>query len=1263
MKKKFVQVAIFSLVATGAASMLVSCENDDWKTPVEEVESNNAEISKTLGLIDQTIKELDTKISENKAAAEAAAKAAADAMKAAGDAADEALAAAKAAEAASKLAEEAAAKAQQAAAEELKAAYEELKNLISQNADAIALNKALIDGNTDKINANSTKIEGNTQAIERILAQLADYAKSSDVEEKYQGLADKLAAAGVDITDLKSNLDGLQNSVAGLQISLETLLTATENLGIQMSGLEAALRSEMGTLEQNLAAQIAGEAALREQGDADLQNQIDQLTSQLAALNLATNLDQFTSFISQTRTQLAALETFKASMEGDFSNLANKVDGIQGIVDKNVQDIAALAADLANVESMAQTNAAAIAAQLALIEKNATDISDLNTKINAITADIDDLKTFKEDVTNEIVGINERIDIISERLNSLQPLLNTMILDQLRGLVFVPEAYVGGIESALSYRMLYKPLTLVPNTPEVKTIGNFKVKQAKIWNQYVAANTADAIFNPQTVVSYHMNPKSAVVSFQDLSIVSNDAEILSRAARASITLDDTYNGGAGMSLNDGVLSVAIKGDASVYDDTNVMPVFALQAEVQGKEDEEGNYVKNTVTSDYAMFVQMNVRPEAIQYNKEKYTSTFGAAATANMTEVKTSQKVADVLNAGTETKVAWNGSVDLLSVIEIAYKDIQRNEEKEWTSSEQWGKFGLDVEFMLVDYTIGNSEISESSWASVDPETGVLTACVNGDTSKQSTDALGHMPLVYITAKHDGKIVLDGFIRVKIAPSVAYYKTAVAEFDNISFGCDQTYRQQVEGFNVINEMCAATGLSKDVLLSIYKPVGPVYDPNTGDITPYKQFTYDTANKRWVAASNPIGFILPTDIVAGDIVEYNLTWAFDTDDQQVAYEAANHTATTYVCFDSGKEEHPAIYIPLKIAVDEKPVGTVGDKLLVRWFRDGDNTALLNVPVPSSNNKVTNISTELDQLWQNATPQFKGLNDVAGYKYYFTAANNRTYEGVTYTVENSTNPCLIDNKKVSNANMGDHALLTNRNASEYNNTVLKANGEVLATINNTTGVISLANNATALGLLNKFNSMGGEDRPDAKLEALVGIVPYSSCDIAFKVDNPEFTTAFLRPINVYEGQTVTFTDADIRNGSKPIYGMLKFTDWRGQDFAGNEWLYGYYNVKSIVPDFSRMTTNAGDGGVGNNFKVDTSIIPAFGHTAGSVIYTAYVYPDGSSAIKSFLNTAFGTITYDNTKLNIKEFDVMIPFKVTYELGEFEVWVKCHVNATIQ
>lgn len=1374
MRKKVVKVALLSLVACGTPTAFVSCSDDDWKSPVETVETSVEGINNTIKQLDAQITALDGKIAENKAAAEAAAKAAADAMQKAQDAATSAEDAKKyAEEAAKKYAEEAAANALAQAAEQLKAEIEAVKALIEENKTAIAANKALIDGNTAEIlrlaglisgnsdliagntasieeavkiiKENAANIQGNSDAIKEILADLTSYKdengkeltdiraiieslkntqdeNAAETANRLAEILEMIAAANGSIDGINgeiSNINdicaGLSNSVAGINAAIEVIEGKCESLGLKIDDLENALRDEMGTLEQTLAAQIANEAAAREAGDAALQKMIEDLSKQIEGLNLASNLEQFASFASETETQLAALKAFQAKMEGDFANLSSKVNGIEEIVNKNKSDIASLSTKLTETANQAATNAQEIAAQALIISAHTQAISDLKQDIVDIRAsiqelvdgDIKDLLDFKDAISNDIADINGTIDDIQNKINALEPLLNTMTLDQLRGLVFVPNAYVGGVESALSYYIAYRSLSVTdPTTPnDVFEYNNFKVSNHSKWYRRVNA-VYNSGFSPLTEVSYHMNPESAVVKYDDLDFILNEAEVVTRSQEKFKPLQN-YNNGAGFKINDnGDLTVAIPLDlenhrkaysdmtGEEYTDNRKMPVFALRAEVQGKvtSDENGNetYVTNYVTSDYAMLVRKNVNLKEIKWNDKKYSAKFGN----DKTPVYPSASISNTLDMTTTVTAHYDGSdaVILSDFLDIAYTENQNS--YSWTGIEEWEKYGLKMNFELIDYTINGSSVSESSWATINAETGQLTP-----TNK--VEAIGHMPLVYVTVTREDNnvVVLDGFIKVLIDMPSKKYETAAIVYENIPFNCEPVSislrdNKKVDLYALVK---TATGLTKDAFLANYQPVA------TGTVmTQYKK----SGNFSEATGIYEIGEVTYT---SGSNYEFN--WKIDYEDKidnakakQVLYENDNHVGYTYICFKAKNDPivYPPIYIPLQLAVDEKIFFTeIATKDQSKWFRN-QTTALLNVLQPTNNMQVQTIKTDLDNLWANDVPVFTSSTPNVTqpkYKYYFTAENNGVEIPVpTVNVNSSTDNnaisykniasylyvtnaranCLLGHGAFTNDQMGDHALLANtgvynNNAlyvvkkDDYGNFILP--GIMIATINQDTGVIEYSNDEDAQVYLNMFSSMNTEDRLDAKLGAKIGVVPYEDedCMVAYKLNNPSFDVAFLRPINVKFGE-YNFVDGAINGSLQQIYRMLEFSDWLGNDFAGKEWLYAFYGISKIAPktdgngNIAGMYTNQVDG---KTFKpASQSLVEAFIYTPG--IPLNFTPQDANSSnnanIISDLRSGLGTIKYNNQGQNTKSFKVKIPFVVEYALGTFEVYVTCNIGQTL-
>lgn len=1374
MKKNFLKIALLSVIACGMPATFTSCDDDGWKSRCDTLEVKSDDVAKLIEQLSNQVKTLETQIAQNKqdaATAQKAADAAMAAAQAAQKAGDDAMAAAKTADAAAKAAAAAAAEAKAEAAAALKAQYEELIALINANKAELAAQKALIEGNAaliaqykNLIDGNTVKINDNAGAIAKILEELKKYATSDQLaaqDEALKALIDaldkKLEAAG---TNAQTAIEGLNNSVAGLQTALEVLNGKSEALGVQVSDLKKQVTESLGTLEANLTAQIAAEAALRAQGDKALQDQIDALKKDLAALNIASNLESFTKFISETETQLAALKKYDEALEKKIGQNAAGIEAANKLIADNKAKIATLEASLKAAQEKAEANAAAIAAQAALINKNADAIAknagDIASNADAIAKlqdaiaklnneTVADLQNSVTDLQNYVNELDVLLVGISNQLADLTPYIITMTMEQLRGLVFIPNTFVGGIESALSYHMDYYPYVNTDYTSTVVHYGSSLTETVNLYNRNAYTFTYKRVdgvavnrtFDPATEISYHMNPASASVKFEDLSLLSNDAEIISRSSAAGLALDPTYNEGNGFSIEDGVLTVAINGSTKEYAAQNIqkMPVFALKANVDFV-DAEGKEQQTSVVSDYAMFAQSNVQAQAIEINAPGYISEFGAAQARLSTNVRrvypsafnaivtsfnefTGEDAQNYQfvrsNLSQLAKIAWDSKgVDLNKLFQITYWDYTHSEQRVWTSADEWSKFNISLSFKLVDYSFGTTpdgqytpaKDGEQTWAHIS-EDGILTPCVNGDPKVQSKDELGHRPVVMVTAsvknvdengKEVNEVILYGFVNILIGAEDPYYVAKTSDFAAVDFTCADINEQgeitkigdgESAVYNSLYQnILAATDMNGAMFIKNYTP-----DLTTnGDFVQYVAVTAEGSLTTFTERTKPVGEItLVSKLAAKTVDTPYLNWAIDVTDKQVIYENnKNHNITLYVRFASNDENvYPDVYVPLTRTVNAKATASVGTKMEARWFRNL-TTGLLNVQQPTNNFQPTTIATDLNLLWQGSKPAFtqtagmpanyvnnlkatyanqNGLN--GGYKYYFPAEQPKI-DGITYTVANKTNPCLTGDKSLANSAMGDHALMVVKNGAfvanaEYNNTVLKANGKDLATIDPVTGVITLAENADAQKLLNKYASDGdGLNRTNAKLMVNVAVVAYNECGIALQLSENVIPAVFLRPINITEADKILdFTDA-VANGSKvPVYSLLDFSDWRSVAFAGQEWLFAYYNVKSVKVNLNKMTTNAGTiNSDPNKFVVDQSVIEAFSieQPTGNIDYTGLINSGSNNAVKTKVSAAFGNIVYDNTKLNVKAFDVIIPMTINYGLGSFDVNVKCHVKATL-
>jgi len=1279
MKKTFLNVALLSLLTMSASSVFTACSDDDWKDGVNKVEGEVNATSDLIKQMDAQIKALDAALKQAQSDADAAKKAADDALDAAKKAAEEGnqeLAALKAEVAENKLAAEAAAKAQAEALEALKAQLEALKVLVETNSQLIEENKNAIGG----IN---TRLDGNTESINQLLGDVENI--NSVIAQLQNQLGD------INVADLKTALDNLSGTVAGLQAAITTIQGQIAAIDAKLATIDMdVINDKFGTLETNLANEIAD----RQAADAALQQQIDELRSQLEALNIGTNLAEFAEFVQATETQLAALEEFKTNALERLSGLEGKVEGIETTLSGYETRISTLESELTAAKKTA-------ADALALAQANALLISTMQGQIGNLDTLTQTLQASLAAAEENIGDLKEELNKIAARISEVNDSLCTLLYGELRSLVFVPQAYVNGIESALYYYMNYNALdgdTKAQADP-VMTIGDTKytvVSGKQMWN--FAQSDKIVTVNPYSIVQYHMNPTSANAPFEALSFVSNDAEIISRASKATIVTDKE-----GYKVEDGVLSVGLKADAAKVDEASgKMPVFALRANVAkvGPEGEEQTVV---VTSDYAMLQPMNIVPSCLAYNDKDIPGLMPSRVPGG------AELYADLANAFGSLpsfEVAWDNNTTTLSdYIQIVYKDEKTNTYRTWESAEEWEHFGLSLSFETIDYTMGDNTVSESAWCTVDAQTGLFMPCgVTNDgkpSGQNDRNSLGKLPVVRVTVMESGNIVLVGYIKVKIVPTVKYYVTDTFTFNAVDFSCE-TKNAGVQNENILAEILKVTGLSEDNFYANYHWAEQPSATEDG-LNVLTQYVYNSAAKDYVVVADGLGDLVAQNLstLTGDanIREINFDWWLDTFDQQMMYINPNHAGSTVVCLVSDNADiFPPVYVPVAGSINAKAVGTVGTKMEARWFRSL-STALLNVKQPTDGEQPTTITANLDQLWTvsatgknqpvitwlTGAPKFEpslyaeeyGKN--GGYKYYFSAENNRTISGTTsenkvykieFSVEKKAAMSLLGND-VPVSNMGDHALMVDLNGmdtkyGEYENTVLYANGEELAEINPETGVITLADNDTARELLNTFASNGdGLNRTNALLEAKIGIVAYNECGIALKLDNASvFPAVFLRPINIDKDKVGIFTDATANGSLVDVFSLLFFDDWRGVKFNGNNgWLFAYYNVKSAVPDFSRMTTNAATVETApNSFTNEPTITAAFSLVDDEEIEYDNISESNSANILNAVKAGFGKIKYDNTNVNVNSFKVRIPFTITYGMGEFEIWIECDVNSTM-
>jgi peptidoglycan hydrolase CwlO-like protein len=224
---------------------------------------------------------------------------------------------------------------------------------------------------------------------------------------------------------------------------------------------------------------------------------------------------------------------------------------------------------------------------------------------------------------------------------------------------------------------------------------------------------------------------------------------------------------------------------------------------------------------------------------------------------------------------------------------------------------------------------------------------------------------------------------------------------------------------------------------------------------------------------------------------------------------------------------------------------------------------------------------------------------------------------------------------------------------------------------------------------------------ELHAMVGVVAKNSCNVAIYVneyvadaDNKNagsFWVSWNRPINVDTNEKGL---QDAKNNGDYVYlvDMLKLYDWRGPAdgymYDAQQWLWAYYNVKSVTIDVtpSKVMTNMNQTDPNKFVKLsDVTTRARLRTMAGgqtqtidfTTLITAHTYPTyyneesknadlladlGIDPEDNDVKALFGGVYYENNGEHVETFDLIIPIQVNYGWGRFISDVRVKVNRTL-
>ena len=665
--------------------------------------------------------------------------------------------------------------------------------------------------------------------------------------------------------------------------------------------------------------------------------------------------------------------------------------------------------------------------------------------------------------------------------------------------------------------------------------------------------------------------------------------------------------------------------------------------------------------------------------------------------------------------------------------------EQDTWSIEEAAKWGLTFEYNLVDYKVDGNKTADSKFAKwVDQKNGQIRAWnVKYDETPQgetSPSAIDREPLVQVLVKRGDKVVLDGYILIHITKKpvaeaelpttkIEEFPTATAKFDL----CNDidSYKTTWAQFNDYVLTQTLEGMEKNTFDSQYEPDlksnSPIETTASGNnVYALKTFVLDANNN---ATERPLGLAKYYGNSQGT-TNHVFAWRLAADE----VEALTHHKTEfpvnvtryvrYKAIEGSGAKYQYIYIKLSYDLTRDVVGSVtfATKNKNYWFKlDGTPNVtgadakafVLDVKEPTDGGDIVTINRGIrSTLVENIETGFTN-----GHKYYFApkATSVVAQDGKTYTVTPKSSATDVTYNKlyckhvtapVADEHVWDEATLDktleecaidyNAEKGAFTNDKLYAEcGGVykqIATLNQTTGEISLINNEFCQKVLNAVGYTEGHKNITTEMSAWVAIVAPTKCGLAEKVAEGVNLASWQRPINLKATEEQQMVDANTNGNTIYLIDILKMFDWRGEAngymWGKNTWFWAYYNVKAITVDVtpSNVLTNMHYGTEHKLSEVTTQAeLRTYPQMAQKTTYTfnlrqpnywygatnGFQYEAKNNALVKYMNEnpeKFGAIYYKNNGDNVNEFYVKVPVTVEYEWGTFKTMVKINIKTTL-
>lgn len=673
---------------------------------------------------------------------------------------------------------------------------DDINNIVATKADKTELEKAKADLEAEigSLKGRLSTAEGNIQTLTNDLTTLTNNYNDF--------LAGDFATVKGKVTTLEGNVADLQSGKADKATYAGKIFNLIDEIERAVAA-ENALDSRLQTAEQTLISinQTLAQKLDKEEFDDSIKSiygQLEALSTGLGgALERIGNLEQglkdsclaVRAVLADYKQQLITLNNFKADFDANYkekiTDAYTKANTIYAdylkTADKN-----ALLDSIRNRYNALNTK----------FDGKVTYLNDSIDKVAAnLKASIAALSDSIADHTATMQGLRTDVNknaTAIQKINEELVVLNTLLNNTLRGLVFRPESYYWGIEALTIHVM--NTYYFHDGTETVIPAANADLKEKKGYTDAAGLNFAQAgartaherydstqiWFVLPTHADYHMNPSSADLSkVKAVTILSDDKPYMTRSSNegaaaglfcnSSITAHDWTS-------EPGVLKINLQAtdpDKVKVINTNTnnskVTVFATQLTLRNGDKD------TTVTSDYAAIVRDTIKELRLAHKhmgyvaKDNIVNTHcGQCALYAATDHKTHlmATVAEAAAIAPQDSVNWNDTLDLSTLIETHYTTTTGQHAV--LSAAQMKEYGLTYKYELTYLDKGSIETAQSVQAAIKDS---LLRPQNPDNDgkaqawgvgKQDVNTVGRTPVVRVTLYKDGKALDYGYIRVII---------------------------------------------------------------------------------------------------------------------------------------------------------------------------------------------------------------------------------------------------------------------------------------------------------------------------------------------------------------------------------------------------------------------------------------------------------------------------------------------------------------------